>query len=146
MSLRVMCPDCKEVSVAATVVTIRNCADNDRWSYRFICPTCELRAAGTTSKSAALEAVAVGADYETWRLPVELLERAYLPPLTLDDLAELRASLEEPEWLGLLTRSPNDTERWPHVAPSIDHVAPPAREPGRGRPPRTDRHRRRPFA
>jgi hypothetical protein len=101
--LRVVCPTCGEVKVGLREVTIRNCVDTDEWSYWFACGSCRLRAAGSTNRRAAIDAVCAGSNFETWQLPAELHERSDAPPLTFVDLLELQLALIEPDWIDRLT-------------------------------------------
>jgi len=99
------CPECGEARVDPGDVTVLACLDTDRWSYRFTCPGCRRRSVAATSRVSALRAVESGAQLETWSWPAELGERSSLaPPLTLDDLLDLRVSVSEPDWLETLAR------------------------------------------
>ena len=100
--LVVSCSTCGNVKVACSEVTIRNCVDNDAWSYWFICPGCRSRTSAGTRRRSALEAIDSGSTLNTWRLPAELDERPNGPPLTLVDLLELHLLLREPDWLDYL--------------------------------------------
>jgi hypothetical protein len=91
------------VRVAPGEVTIRNCVDDDGWSYWFICPSCRLRAAARTRRGSAFDAIYAGSTLDTWRLPAELDERPAGPPLTFIDFLELRLLLLEPDWIDQLT-------------------------------------------
>ena len=91
--IRVDCPDCSEVRVTADEVTLRICVDDAHWTYWFTCPVCECRAAAPTRPGPALDAIAAGAPFETWRLPAELAERHDGPKLQLMDLVDLQLTL-----------------------------------------------------
>jgi hypothetical protein len=95
----VNCSTCGDVKVASSEVTVRNCVDNDRWSYWFICPACHRRAAAPTRRRLALVALDAGSTLNTWRLPAELDEQRNGPPLALIDLLELHLLLLEPDWI-----------------------------------------------
>jgi hypothetical protein len=97
--LVVNCSSCGDMTVTSSEVTIRNCVDNDGWSYWFICPACRCRAAARTRRLPALAAVCAGSPLNTWRLPAEFDERRDGPPLTLVDLLELHLLLLEPDWI-----------------------------------------------
>jgi hypothetical protein len=98
----VNCSTCGDVKVASGDVTVRNCVDNDRWSYWFICPWCRGRTAARTGRRAAFDAIWAGSTLNTWRLPADFDERPDGPPLTLVDLLELHLLLLEPDWIDLL--------------------------------------------
>jgi hypothetical protein len=98
----VVCPDCSEVSVSVADVTLRVCVDDLRWSYCFVCPSCELRAAGSTNQRAALEAIEAGAAFESWRLPADLYEQHDGPDFQLMDVLELQLELTRSDWIDAL--------------------------------------------
>ena len=98
----VSCSTCGEVRVASSEVTIRNCMDNDDWSYWFVCPCCWRRSAARTRRGSAFDAVCAGSPLERWRLPAEFDERPDGPPLTFVDVLELHLLLIEPDWIDQL--------------------------------------------
>ncbi len=100
----VNCPDCRQVRVDPADVTLRNCVDDESWSYRFTCPHCDRLAAAETESSAALGAVTAGALVERWHLPAELRERHDGPDLKLQDLLDLHELLNERDWFDALVR------------------------------------------
>ena len=104
-SVRVQCPDCAVVRVPADQVTLRNCVDDGRWDYWFLCPSCGRLSAGESTSWLAVEAFAAGSALEVWHLPAELRERPEGPPLSLVDLVELHLALAEPDWFDDLLRT-----------------------------------------
>jgi len=98
----VVCPDCAEVGVSVADVTLRVCVDDLHWSYCFLCPKCERRAAGATSQRAALEAIEAGASFQSWRMPVELYEPHDGPQFQLIDVLELQLELLRNDWIDTL--------------------------------------------
>ncbi len=103
MHILVKCLDCEQQRVKAAAVTIRNCADDDQWSYRFICPQCARPTVSATHARGALEAVAAGSSLETWCFPAELSEQPIsAPAFTAADQIELRLALTEPDWMDAL--------------------------------------------
>jgi hypothetical protein len=86
------------VRVPANEVTLRNCVDDGRWDYRFLCPRCGRLSAGESTSWLAVEAFAAGSALEVWHLPAELREPRDGPPLSLVDLVELHLALAEPDW------------------------------------------------
>jgi hypothetical protein len=95
----VSCSSCGNVRAATTDVTIRNCVDNDAWSYWFICPVCRNRAAANTCRRSAMHAIDAGSTLELWHLPAELDEQPKGPPISLIDLLELHLLFLEPNWV-----------------------------------------------
>ena len=108
LQIVVKCPDCVEARVRPQDVTLRHCADDESWSYRFTCQSCLRPTNSPTDERAALDAVAAGAELESWRLPAELLEHGDGPPLTIVDLFELREGLLRPDWFDELSRVGGD--------------------------------------
>ena len=47
------CPECGEERVDPFDVTVRARIENDEWSYRFTCPSCDRRTVASTSREAA---------------------------------------------------------------------------------------------
>jgi hypothetical protein len=96
VGIEVVCPDCEQVRVDPNAVTVRVCMDTVEWSYWFVCPLCEHRAAAPTHQGPALEAISAGSPFESWRLPAELSECHDGPPIQLFDLLELKLDLMQP--------------------------------------------------
>ena len=108
----VNCPDCSQVRVEPSDVTLRNCVDDQSWSYRFTCPHCDRLAVAETEGEAALGAVAAGALLERWHLPAELREQHDGPPLEPDDVLSFHELLLEPRWFeALVQRGEDDPTR-----------------------------------
>ena len=106
----VRCPECGEERVDPLVVTVRARIEIDDWSYRFTCPSCNLRAVASTSREAALQAVEAGATLESWRWSSEADDPDHNgPPLSLADLLDLRVALSEPSWFETLSKADNGT-------------------------------------
>jgi len=104
----VNCPECGEERVDPLVVTVRARIEIDEWSYRFTCPSCNLRAVASTSREAALRAVEAGASLEAWRWSSEADDPDHNgPPLSLADLLDLRMALSEPGWFETLSTADN---------------------------------------
>jgi len=97
IGIAVDCPDCGEVHVDPGAVTVRVCIDDVEWSYWFMCPGCDRRAAAFTRQGPALEAIAAGAPFVSWRLPAELSEPHDGPVLKVFDLLELKLDLMQPD-------------------------------------------------
>ncbi len=103
MQIVVRCPDCADQRVDPAAVTIRNCVDNNLWSYRFICPFCRRPSVSPVAAELAGAAVSAGSPLETWQFPAELAERSHRwPPFTIADQLELRIALAQPDWVEAL--------------------------------------------
>jgi len=111
--VRVLCPDCSIVRVPASEVTLRNCVDDGRWDYWFLCPGCGRLSAGISTTWLAVEAFAAGSPLELWHLPAELKEAHDGPPLSLVDLVELHLALAEPDWFDDLLHAIDDAAEGP---------------------------------
>jgi hypothetical protein len=92
-------------------VTLRNCVDDGRWDYWFMCPRCGRLSAGQSTSWLAVEAFAAGSALEVWHLPDELHETHDGPPLSLVDLVELHLALSEPGWYEQLVGPLGDGEQ-----------------------------------
>jgi hypothetical protein len=102
-TIRASCPDCGDVELTTQDMTVRVCAEDNRGSYAFRCPTCTM----TVSKSAEQRIVDLlvssGVRLEVWRLPAELRERPTGLPFTHDDLLELHELLQTDDWFATLS-------------------------------------------
>lgn len=107
--VKVTCPACGVVRVLAGHVVVRNCIDDQSWSYRARCSRCDTTFVGTTPESLALPAVAAGLAVELWRLPRPSARCAGSTLETVDAL-ELHLALLEPDWF----------EEWMRVEPLGD--------------------------
>ena len=101
-TIRASCPDCGDVELTTQDMTVRVCAEDNRGSYAFRCPTCTM----TVSKSAEQRIIDLlassGVKVEIWRLPLELRERRVGEPLTHDDLLAFHELLEQDGWFATL--------------------------------------------
>ena len=95
--VRVTCPACGVVRVLAGLVVVRNCVDDQSWSYRARCSRCDTTFVGTTPASLARPAVAAGLTVEHWTLPKPSARRTGSPLHAVDAL-ELHLALLESDW------------------------------------------------
>jgi len=107
--VRVTCPACGVVRVLASGVVVRNCIDDQSWSYRARCSRCDTTFVGATPESLAIPAVAAGLAVELWRLPRPSGRRAGSPFHAVDAL-ELHLALLEVDWF----------DQWARVEPPGD--------------------------
>jgi hypothetical protein len=108
--VRVTCPACGVVRVLASRVVVRNCIDDQSWSYRARCSQCDRTFVGATPESLALPAVAAGLAVEIWRLPRPSGRREGSQFHAVDAL-ELHLALLETDWF----------DQWERVEPLGDH-------------------------
>jgi hypothetical protein len=95
--VRVTCPTCGIVRVPPDGVVIRNCVDDQSWTYRARCSQCHKLFLGITPESLARVGLASGVAVETWTLPLPSARRPGSPLRALDAL-ELHLALLEPDW------------------------------------------------
>ena len=95
--VRVTCPACGVVRVLAGLVVVRNCVDDQSWSYRARCSQCDTTFVRHDPESLALPAVAAGVGLELWSLP-RPSARASGSALRAIDVLELHLALLEPDW------------------------------------------------
>jgi hypothetical protein len=98
------------VRVLASRVVVRNCIDDQSWSYRARCSQCDTTFVSATPESLALPAVAAGVAVEIWRLPQPSPRRDGSQFHAVDAL-ELHLALLETDWF----------DRWTRVEPRGDH-------------------------
>lgn len=101
--VRVTCPECGVVRVRADRVVVRNCTDDESWSYRARCSSCDTTFVGATPVALALPAVAAGLAVELWTLPKPSTRREG-SPLQLVDALELHLALLESDWFDEMAR------------------------------------------
>jgi hypothetical protein len=101
--VRVTCPDCGVVRVGTDRVVIRNCVDNQTWSYRARCSQCGTVFLGDTPEALAIAAIGAGVSVETWTLPVASARRPG-PPLRAADVVELHVALLADDWFERLAQ------------------------------------------
>jgi hypothetical protein len=101
--VRVTCPDCGIVRVPTERVVVRNCVDDQTWSYRARCSECGTTFLGDTPDGLALAALAAGVSVEIWTLPIPSA-RCPGPPIEAADLLALHLALMEYDWFDRLSR------------------------------------------
>ncbi len=100
-----VCERCGDFRVAATVLTIRHCVDDDSWSYRLRCPSCGMVVFAPIAGRIARRSLEAGASLETWTLPVTSREFGVGAVVSLDDLDDLLIDLEQPDVIEILRAS-----------------------------------------
>ncbi len=98
--VRVTCPTCGVVRVRSERVVVRNCSDDQSWSYRARCSKCDTTFIDAIPASLAMPAVAAGVAIELWTLPKPSSRRNGLPLHAVDAL-ELHLALD---WFDQLAR------------------------------------------
>ena len=102
--VKATCPSCGDIELAPADLELRVCAtSSDASTYHFTCTECENVIVKSASDSRIVTLLAsVGVPTVHWELPAELSETHDGPPLTLDDLIDLRLALESENWAQLI--------------------------------------------
>jgi hypothetical protein len=86
------------VQLKASDLIVRVCSDDERGSYAFRCPDCEMPVAKDASRRIVDLLVGSGVRMQVWRLPAELHESHCGPMLTPDDLLDFHLLLQTESW------------------------------------------------
>jgi hypothetical protein len=97
-TIRASCPDCGDVELTTRDMKVRVCAEDNRGSYLFRCPTCSMAVTKGAEQRIIDLLVSSGVEVEIWTLPNELRERPAGAPLTHDDLLAFHEVLEQDDW------------------------------------------------
>ena len=101
--VRVTCPACGVVRVRVNEVVLRNCVDDNSWSYRARCSRCGTLFVAATPPALALPAVTAGVSVEQWSMPVPSARHSAGPIRETDAMA-LHVALMKPDWFDELLR------------------------------------------
>ena len=98
-TIRANCPECGDVQLKVTDLTVRFCSNDEQGSYIFECPSCS----GVVTKDASQRIVDLltssGVELQVWSLPAELNEPHFRgPQLSTDDLLSFHELLETSNW------------------------------------------------
>jgi hypothetical protein len=102
-TIRASCPDCGDVELTTTDMTVRVCAEDGRGSYAFRCPECAMSVSKAAEQRIVDLLVSSGVRLETWNLPLELREHPVGEPLTHDDVLAFHELLQTDGWFAGLT-------------------------------------------
>jgi predicted RNA-binding Zn-ribbon protein involved in translation (DUF1610 family) len=101
--VKATCPTCGDVELTPADLELRICSAAAASTYHFTCTACEKVIVKSASDHRIVTLLtSVGVPTVVWELPAELSETHEGPPLTLDDLIDLRLALESPNWARLL--------------------------------------------
>lgn len=101
-TIRANCPSCGDVQLKASDLVVRVCSDDERGSYAFKCPDCEMPVAKDASRRIVDLLVGSGVRMQVWRLPLELSEPHNGPDLTQDDRIDFHFELETDDWFSIV--------------------------------------------
>ena len=97
-TIRASCPECGDVELTTRQMTVRVCAEDNRGSYLFRCPTCAMTVTKSAEQRIIDLLVSSGVQVEIWKLPLELRERPVGEPFTHHDLLAFHEILEGDDW------------------------------------------------
>lgn len=101
--VRATCDECGDIQLTAEDVVVRVCLDDQRASYVFSCPLCQVPVARPLEHHLVELLASSGSPVSLWHLPDELSERHDGDALTYDDLLDFHKMLLDDSWLdGLL--------------------------------------------
>ena len=99
-TIRASCPDCGDVELTTGDMTVRVCAEDQRGSYAFRCPSCTMAVTKSAEPRIVDLLVSSGVELQTWNVPMELREaRPVGDTFTHDDLLRFHELLQEDGWL-----------------------------------------------
>ena len=73
-TIRATCPSCGDVRLKASDVVVRVCANDNKGSYCFRCPSCGLRVTKSADSRIVDLLASSGVKMDVWHLPAELWE------------------------------------------------------------------------
>ena len=102
-TIRASCPDCGDVELTTSDIAVRICADDDRGSYAFRCPSCRMAVTKAAEPRIVDLLVTSGVRLDVWHLPAELKEVRTGELFTHDDLLAFHELLESETWFATLS-------------------------------------------
>src|ERR1043166_7738720 len=109
-TIRATCPSCGDVRREASDVVVRVCANDNKGSYCFRCPSCGLRVTKTADSRIVDLLASSGVRMDVWHLPSELWEPKFSgEAVNYDDLLDFPLLLEGEGWFDRLVESVSDT-------------------------------------
>jgi len=100
-TIRANCPECGDVQLKVTDLTVRLCSNDDQGSYMFDCPSCSVVVTKDASRRIIDLLTSSGVELQVWSLPAELSEPHFRgPQLSTDDLLTFHELLETNHWFG----------------------------------------------
>ncbi len=100
-TIRANCPECGDVQLKVTDLTVRICSNDEQGSYMFDCPTCSTVVTKEASRRIVDLLTSRGVELQVWSLPAELSEPHFRgPQLSSDDLLSFHELLETSHWFG----------------------------------------------
>ncbi len=97
-TIRASCPDCGDVELTSADIAVRVCAEDNRGSYAFRCPSCHMAVTKSAEARIIDLLVSSGVRLDVWHLPAELLEIRIGELFTHDDLLAFHELLDGDAW------------------------------------------------
>jgi hypothetical protein len=111
-TIRATCPSCGDVRLKASDVVVRVCANDNKGSYCFRCPSCGLRVTKSADSRIVDLLASSGVKMDVWHLPAELWEaRPTGAPVSYDDLLDFHLMLQDDTWFEQLADRISDVEK-----------------------------------
>lgn len=105
VSIRATCPECGDVDLTVDRLRAQLCVTDNRGSYAFVCPGCELEVERPAEPGVVDLLVSAGVELSVWRRSDEDTAGHDGPPFTWDDVLALHEALEAPDWFDRLLSS-----------------------------------------
>jgi hypothetical protein len=96
--IKASCHDCGDVELAVGDLEVRVCTQDERGTYVFRCPSCQMSVVKPAESRIVDMLVASGVNLVSWQLPAELFEPRGGDPITHDDLIDFHRLLQEDGW------------------------------------------------
>lgn len=97
--VKATCPRCGDTELKPADLVLHVCSIVDASTYHFTCPRCQEIVVKPAADGRVVTLLqSVGVPTTLWELPAELSETHEGPPLTIDDLIDLRLLLDRPDW------------------------------------------------
>src|ERR687883_65215 len=110
-TIRATCPSCGDVRLKASDVVVRVCANDNKGSYCFRCPSCGLRVTKSAAPRIAAPPPSPGVKMAVGPPPAELWEaRPTGAPVSYDDLLDFHLMLQDDSWFEQLAERISDVE------------------------------------
>lgn len=102
-TIRASCPDCGDVELTTADIAVRVCAQDDRGSYAFRCPSCRMAVTKAAEPRIVDLLVSAGVRLDVWHLPAELQEVRVGELFTHDDMLAFHELLEGDAWFATVS-------------------------------------------
>jgi predicted RNA-binding Zn-ribbon protein involved in translation (DUF1610 family) len=98
-TIKASCPECGEVELTSSDITLRVASHAPLSYYQFTCPSCDEAVRKPADDHIISLLMSGGVRAEVWEVPAEALEPKAGPELTYDDLLDFVISLNRDDML-----------------------------------------------